>query len=251
MKNIIKKIEGEQKNLENCHFLQWLGNSKISPDERLNFIPSMYFFIMGFKDLLTSIHIEKPQNELEHLISTHCEEDLGHWKWYLADLKALGYKSWGEDLMKFSTQLWSDETEAARQLVYKSFDYHYNNKSKVLDLVLIEIMEATFGAFTKSMEKCVKEAGRFENLIFFGSIHQEAEANHSAGTWVETDSVEDAVLKFELTKDERLRAEKMTAELFELFEQMFSMWYENRNSYLPVNRTNVQEQSPETSEVRI
>lgn len=234
MKDLIPFIEKKQQDLEKSHFLKWLGNSEVPPENRLTFIPSMLFFIMGFKDILSALHIKDAKTELEHIISTHCEEDLDHWKWYIEDLQTLGFESWGEDLLNFSTQLWSEDTREARELIYKSFSYHYEKPTLLMDLVLLEVMEATFGAFTKSMEKCVKEAGRFENLKFFGQIHHEAEANHASGSWLDEASVEDAILKFDLSPEERVLAKQMVSDLFQKFDSMFDMWFNSKDKYLSI-----------------
>ena len=236
MKLVVKHLENEQAQLRQCEFIQWLENSDVSPDDRLSFVPSMLFFIMGFKDILSSAHIENPRNELEHLISTHCEEDLDHWEWYISDLQTLGFDRWGEDLFKFSSQIWSNDSKAARELVYKLFNYHYTKPSLILDLVLIEVLEATFGAFSDAMEKCVKEAGRFEELKFFGAIHKEAEENHTSGSWVENGEVEDIILKFELTESERLLATEMIGNVFSMFEDMFAMWLKTSDEYKSVKQ---------------
>jgi hypothetical protein len=98
-------------------------------------------------------------------------------------------------------------------------------------------MEATFGAFTGSMEKCVKEANLYNDLKFFGEVHHHAEENHSSGNWIEGDSVEDAVLSFCLNETEELFATNMVVDLFDSFNQMFSMWYESRSFYSNIKVT--------------
>lgn len=228
MKEIIRLIEVEKEKLSKSEFLNWLSNSNIPVAERLSFTPSMLFFIMGFKDLLSSIHIENPKTKLEHIISTHCEEDLHHWKWYISDLQSLGYSNLGNDLMEFSSNLWSEEKKSARELIYKSFNYHYNRPSLVTDFILIEVMEATFGAFSESMKKCVMSGGAFSRLDFFGEVHHHAEENHTSGTWIDGESIDSSISSIALDSKEKDFAANMVLDLFSHFEEMFSMWHSSR-----------------------
>ncbi len=225
MKKIIKYIEFEQKKLSESEFLKWLADSSISPSHRLSFTPSMLFFIMGFKDLLESIHIKNPQTPLENIISTHCEEDLHHWKWYIEDLKTLGYGNIGNDLMDFSSDLWGKERKAARNLIYKAFNYHFQKPSIICDLVLIEVLEATFGVFVESMKKCVEDYNAYDKLLYFGKTHHDAEESHGNGNWVEGESLDDTILSLKLSSHEEQYSVNMVEELFELFEETFKMWH--------------------------
>ncbi|MCT4643094.1 MAG: hypothetical protein N4A33_12455 [Bacteriovoracaceae bacterium] len=249
MKEVLELIALEQRRLADHVFLRWLGNSNINPNKRLEFVPSMMFFIMGFKDLLSQIEIENPKTKLEFIISNHCKEDLGHWVWYIEDLKQLGFDTWSKDLLNFSADLWSDNTKEARELIYKSFSYFYSKPSLINDLVLIEVMEATFGAFITPMEKCVKEAGSFNQLKFFGHIHHHAEENHSTGSWIEEGHLGSDIKEFEMSLMEKQFASRMIYDLFEGFSKMFFMWYENREKYTHIN-SRAMSRSEQISEIQ-
>ncbi len=233
MQLIIPLIEKKQKDLEQCRFLLWLENKNIPVEQRLSFTPSMIFFIMGFNDILNLLKINPPNNKLESIITTHCEEDIEHWQWYLNDLERLGFdlNTWGPDLPTFMKNLWAKETTAVRQLVYHCVAYHLNYKNKLIDLVLLEVLEATFGAFIGPMVKCVQEAGLWNNLEFFGRIHHDAESAHSSGSWVENESVDNILYEFDLDDKTRLLANEMIIDLFSRFNMMFDTWYESRKVF--------------------
>ncbi|MCY4177874.1 MAG: hypothetical protein OXD32_05180, partial [Endozoicomonadaceae bacterium] len=204
----------------------------ISVDEKMSFTPPMLFFIMGFKDLLSCIWIKNPKNALEKNISTHCEEDIEHWKWYVEDLNQLGYAKLGSNLLNFTSFLWSEDTKESRELIYKAFNYHYTKPSTVIDLILIEIMEATFGSFSESLYLYTEKNPEINTLKFFGETHRIAEKNHKAGNWLEHNEIDETILAIKLNDEERAFATKMVTDLFNAFEQMYAMWYKQKTNMI-------------------
>ncbi len=225
MEKIVQLIKIEKNKLEECRFLSWLSSSDISIDERLSFTPLMLFFIMGFKDLLSCMLIENPKSEIEKSISAHCKEDIEHWKWYIEDLNQLDYSELGRNLFNFTSLVWSENTKESRELIYKAFNYHYTKPTPVIDLILIEIMEATFGSFSESLKLCSKKNPEIHTLKFFGKTHQIAEENHTSGNWLEHGEINKSILTMKLNKKESAFATKMTIDIFSAFGEMFEMWY--------------------------
>lgn len=91
MEKVLDIITAERLALQETPLIRWLGNRDISLKEKYSFIPSMAFFIMGFRDILLHLKVESPANDIEKLVSQHCMEDLGHWQWYINDLERLGF----------------------------------------------------------------------------------------------------------------------------------------------------------------
>lgn len=228
MERVIQLIEKEKSKLQECHFLSWLSNSDIPVDEKMSFTPPMLFFIMGFKDLLSCMSIQKPKNEVERHISSHCLEDIEHWKWYIEDLNQLGYSKIGSNLISFASLVWNEDTKESRELIYKAFNYHYTKPSVIIDLILIEIMEATFGAFSESLKSCYEKRPEIYTLKFFGETHQTAEKNHTSGNWLEHGEINKDILTIDLSEEERLFATEMTIDLFSAFGKMFEMWFKQK-----------------------
>ena len=232
MERIINLIEIEKNKLQGCDFLSWLSRTDISVNEKMSFTPSMFFFIMGFKDLLTCMLIRRPKTDIEKTISSHCLEDIEHWKWYIEDLNQLGYGKLGSNLFNFASLIWSEDTKESRELVYKAFNYHYTKPSLFIDLILIEIMEATFGSFCESLSLCFKVNPEIHNLKFFGETHQIAEKNHKSGNWLEQEKIDKTILAIKLDEKERRFSTEMTLDLFYSFRKMFEMWFEQKSNMI-------------------
>jgi len=187
MKEMLRTISTEKHALEETPFILWLGNKDITLKEKYSFVPSMAFFIMGFKDILMHLKSESSETDIEKLIAQHCEEDLGHWVWYVKDLERLGFEfsSWGEDLSSFFSRLWGNDTQECRRLVYLTMHYAQSINDPRLLLVIIEVMEATFGAFIDALHHSSRDKQINTELEFFGLKHHDAESNHSLGSWID------------------------------------------------------------------
>lgn len=239
MKQMLKLIDIKKKEIESHQLCQWMSDKNIDPSERLSFVPSMLFFIMGFSDILKEVKIKNPQTPLDHIINTHCDEDADHWRWYLKDIERLGFslQDWGGDVYGVFKTLWSDELFPTRKLVYETIKYAQNSKDPVVRLILIEIMEATFGAFTINMIHPLKETQFYKKLHFFGHTHEHAEDNHSLGSWTSDQSPEEYMEGIEVSDSIKYEATGMIEHLFDLFSEMFTCWYEQKGAIRNFNNT--------------
>lgn len=228
MKYVLPIIEHKKNEIEQSRLIKWLNDESKPVEEKFSFIPNMTFFILGFKDILEHMYIRYPKTEIERTITTHCEEDLGHWVWFLRDLNKLGYtfNHLGEDFEQLFGYLWSDQNRDARDIVYKIMHLHWKHKSPQIDLIIIEVLEATFAAFIGPMNKNVKQAGLYSELEFFGKIHHDAEHDHSSGNWEDGKSESSIIMD----DSSRLAAHSIVNELFQDFNRMFESWYLAKDS---------------------
>lgn len=234
MEQVLSIIERKNEDIQRCDFLSWLRDPSISKGEKMAFTPQMLFFIMGFKDLLSSMHIDQPANDIERIISVHCEEDINHWVWYIEDLNELGYSDIGNDLFSLTSFIWGEETKENREFIYKSFYYHYVRPSSTTDLVLIEIIEAVFASFSEALDVYSMKHRDVYDLKFFGETHRLAEQSHDSGNWIEKIKVGDGIRNIKLNEEEVVFSKKMIDDIFESFDKMFDMWFRNRKNMIPL-----------------
>ncbi len=233
MKEILQKISLKKQALGKEPFIEWLKNKDITIKEKYSFVPAMAFFIMGFKDILLHLKATSPETEIGKLVITHCDEDLGHWEWYIKDLEKLGFdfSAWGEDLTSFFSRFWGNDTRECRHLVYLIMHYAQSTSDPRVLLVMIEVMEATFGVFIGALHRSSINTGIDEKLEFFGLKHRVAESNHSLGNWVGEGDVSGELDKIVLLPELRQLSSHIVDDLFNQFGSMFDEWFLLSNSY--------------------
>ena len=236
MKEILKKIEIESQKLENSPLCQWLRSDNTDGEDRFSFTPSMLFFVLGFKDILTCMRVENPKTAIDHEINTHCEEDLDHWKWYLRDLELLGFmpQSWGSNMSDMFKQIWGNESFEVRNLVYTIIHQAKKHDDPLVSLVMIEYLEAAFAVFIRHMLVPINQMGYFEQLDYFGKLHVDKEAGHSRGAWVDghRSEPECAFEQHDLDDDTRKQAEAIIDDISKQMLSVFDYWYSTRNSFV-------------------
>lgn len=232
MKAILPKIEARKKKLEAGPFLNWLASESDPQEDRFAFLPSQLFLVLGFKDILAYVKIPEPKTPLEFSVNVHCAEDTDHWVWYLADLERLGFseRSWGPKATDIFRRLWGDENQFVRRIVYTSIHYVRHCADPLLSLVLIEILEAVFAAFSAHMGQRIHREDLYGKLEYYGRKHLEQEAGHAMGSWTGEGAPPLELIDYELTPAQRTQAEKMIDELFGLFERLFDSWYHGRQN---------------------
>lgn len=221
-----------------CHWINGEDSKHLPPQEILSFAPSMLYFIMGFKDILENLEYANPRDHYEQMVNQHCAEDKDHWRWYLQDLKTLGFseESWGPDLISKVETLWSDNHKPTRDLVYLCIYLIKKFRSAKASLVIIECLEATFGVFMTSLQRRFWNSPVYSQLQFFGQTHHHQEANHSIGHWIEDDGPESEKLHFENIQFSAEEQEELTTAIqliFEQFELVFESWFQSRKLFLP------------------
>jgi len=236
MERILVKIETESQKLNNSPLCHWLLNDKINDEDHLSFTPSMLFFVLGFKDILSAMHVSNPQTETDIEINKHCQEDLNHWKWYLRDLESLGFipQSWGTRMSDMFQQIWGDESFEVRQLVYTVIHQVKKHNNPLMSLIIIEYLEAAFAVFIQHMLVPINKLGYYEQLEYFGKIHVEKEMAHSRGSWVEGQRSEPASgFKKHIIDDATLQqAIIVIDEISVQMQNVFNHWFSARKDFV-------------------
>lgn len=223
-----------------CLWIKGEDSKHLPPHEILSFAPSMLYFIMGFKDILENLQYATPRNQYESMVNRHCAEDKDHWRWYLQDLKTLGFTedSWGPDLVTKVETLWSEQHKPTRDLVYLCIYLIKKFRSAKASLVIIECLEATFGVFMTCLQKRFWNSPIYSQLQFFGQTHHHQEANHSIGHWIEDDQESNQAesqgtclenIQFSPEECEELLTAVQL--IFEHFELVFESWLRSRDFF--------------------
>lgn len=184
--------------------------------KQLNFVPRMLFFVMGFKDLMQLVRYENPTNDLEKGVNTHSDEDSNHWEWYLNDLAYMSGEFKNNSSVDLITKVWSDDSMAVRDTIYTFSRYIKQYNDPVARMLMIEVLEITFDKFKEALHPALKRADLYDQLDYFGKMHQETEENHSTG--ISDDEISELVtlLPSELK-------EEMIFVVNQLFDQMYAM----------------------------
>lgn len=188
----------------------------IDIQKRLDFVPRMLFFVMGFKDLMQLVRYENPANDLEKSVNTHSDEDSNHWEWYLNDLAFMSGQFKSAPSVDLISNVWADETMAVRETIYTFSRFIKQYTDPVARMLMIEVLEITFDKFKEAIHPALKKADLYSQLDYFGQMHQETEENHSTGI------SDDEIAELTNLLPQELKAE-MIPVINQLFDQMYDM----------------------------
>ncbi len=196
MADVVRQVDAEREALSEGALFKWLSDEAVDGHRRLSFLPSMLYYLMGFKDVLATLSCDNPREKLEHHINAYCLEDADHWRWYLTDLDKLGFDltCWGETISDWCNQAWSPETEINRRTIFHLIHFAMSNRHPLYRLALILVFEATGVVFIGHTRKAAIALGMDEELQYLGREHYEEEAAHS----VKPDDVAHHALSSEL-----------------------------------------------------
>lgn len=183
MKHVLKHIMRQKREFARAELFARLKDERLTPRERLAFIPAMAHFIMSFGDLNRYVlRYTDPQNELERAVNTHTIEDEAHWQWYLEDLALLGLDR-ASSKTEVLRQLWSDESQASRKLSYRLIQL-CKDTDAAERLALIEVMEETGNVMFSALAPIARTLAADEGirLPFCGDHHLTMETGHSIGS---------------------------------------------------------------------
>ncbi|MGS2718876.1 hypothetical protein ACVBE9_11925 [Eionea flava] len=228
---LLKKIAEHQTSLEQHRFCQHLRQREDISSDAYRFIPSMTFFVLGFRDILETVKIDNPVSECELALNAHCEEDAEHWRWFIEDLHTLQMDTdyWGGSVGSILSNIWSPTHYPVRALTYRIISYIHNTQSPEEKMLIMECLESTFSVFITSLNTITQKNGDFNRLKFFGTQHYEAEAEHSGGNWLdgEKPTAHDHFYHIEATRVRSVN--QMIDTIFAGFDEMFHCWADTLN----------------------
>lgn len=157
-----------------------LRDERIDPVERLGFAPAVAHFIMSYADMCRFFLQDlAPSDRFAELANINLIEESEHFRWFLADLTALGL----DPQLSFTSSLqflWGDSTRKTRILTYEMCKLSAS-LSSVDKLILILVIEAAgkvaLDVSTPVGRSAAKQLGR--PLAYFGGLHLESEESHT------------------------------------------------------------------------
>lgn len=180
MKSLLAYLAEKSRAYEVHPLYVYLRNEGLPAGERLNFVPCLAHFVMSFADIYALVLREEPAKDgYQEIVNAHTYEDGGHWKWYLADLKALSR----DPSLHFTDALrfvWSDSSAKVRLLTYRIARLGFG-ASSIEKLVLVHCIEAggkiALSSTAPAASHLAKSLGR--NLLYFGPHHVDTELQHT------------------------------------------------------------------------
>lgn len=217
MKEVLEFIQTKRQGLTQSPFVKFLQDKSIHPKKRLVWAPCFTFFAMSFKDFNRLIlHKQPATSKIQQMINQHTYEDGRHWKWFLQDLKLLGFDNLYNftDTLKF---LWGEETQNIRLMAYNLFGMCNFEEDLLMKLAIIESIEVTgnvalyeTGLVAEELKKITKK-----HHPYFAHSHYAVETGHIQANM---DNVEQFLEEIELTEAQKKKAFVLVERVFTDFE---------------------------------
>jgi len=130
MQQVLEHLRERQQTFARSSFIAFLRDARLSPQERLSFLPCLAPLVLGFSDLNRTLLGEEPE-----LIPENPQES-AHWAVYLSDLQMLGLSS-ASDLNSMLRLLWGAEGSFTRRTLFEIIDLAANaSPAKIQALML-------------------------------------------------------------------------------------------------------------------
>jgi hypothetical protein len=222
---ILERIEAHKARIAQGKLFHWLSDETIDGRRRLNFTPSMLFYLMGFKDVLGALLRSPASSDHDNAINAYCGEDAEHWRWFLQDLNKLGFEitTWGATISAWCNEVWSPATEVNRKTIFRLVNHATAERHPIYSLALIWVFEATGVIFIGHTRKAAINLGMDEELSYFGRVHYEEEFEHSV--------VAHDYANVEISDELNDRICAMVDELFGDYDALFDCWFDHRDKY--------------------
>jgi hypothetical protein len=225
MNRVLKALYEEKARIDRCGLYAWLKDDSVPALDRMAFAPDVAYFSMSFGDLMTTVMPRPaPDSQADRMVNAHCSEDDHHWRWYLEDIRGLGYDD--HSFTQTCETLWSPATTPTRHLIYSVVGWANRTSDPVGHLILIEALEAGLSGF---FEFCYRNvaAPHLPFLKYFGQTHYDAEYKHSVTSWFQvTDStlVDHPLAALPLTPETEAFALAAIDDIFDRFQAMYDGW---------------------------
>lgn len=216
MKEILEYIQTKKQEFAQSPFIQFLQDKSIHPRQRLAWAPCLTHFAMCFKDFnQLTLRKEPTTHRIQQMINQHTREDGRHWKWFLQDMKLLGFDNPYNftDTLKF---VWGEETKNVRLMTYNLFGMCSFEDDLLMKLVIIESIEVTGNVALYETGLVAEELKQITNqhYPYFAHSHYAVESGHIQAD-MDIDQIENFLQEIQLTKEQKEKA-------FILVDKVFS-----------------------------
>ncbi len=180
MQQVLEHLDEKLAEYAEAPLFAYLRDPNVEPRQKLSFAPHVAHFVLGFTDLCAlTLPQEPPPDEYQALVNANAREDLEHWRWFLADLDALGLNP-TLPLNQAMQLVWSPETVRTRILTYHL--HHLTLGANSLEkVILVRCIEGAFQVTVRDLAPVARDyqARTGIPLQYLGGPHFEAEENHT------------------------------------------------------------------------
>ncbi|MFI8828970.1 hypothetical protein [Streptomyces sp. NPDC053431] len=215
MKEVFERIEELRADTERHPFftalesLEDLGAIK-------SVIPVLTFWVMTFQDVLKMNRDLATESPYVEILQQHYEEDCGHDKWFLQDLRKVSGQLPRVD------EVFGPEHESIRFMSYRISALCMALKSDAERIALIESLEATAQLFFPRYSAALARVGLVEDFLFFGETHLLAEESHEIGD----EEMKEQLTLIELDETSRAACITLAGECFSAFDLLWNEMHE-------------------------
>ncbi|MEL7241157.1 MAG: hypothetical protein AAGM40_02250 [Cyanobacteria bacterium J06573_2] len=217
MKEVLAYIEEKKQEFAKLPFFEYMRDTSVDPRQRLAWAPCLTPFVMNFKDLnKLALRKEPTTNKIQKMINHHTYEDGNHWKWFLQDLKLLGFDE-SQNFTDTLIFLWGEETENVRLMAHNLFRMCSFEEDLLMKLIVIESIEVTANVGLYETGLVAEELRKITNqhYPYFSESHHRLEAGH---IHFDSDNIENFFDEIHLTEEETRKAFVLVERVFTDFE---------------------------------
>lgn len=213
MKRILTYIDEKNADFGRHSMLDFLKDESLSPEQRLVFAPYMAHFVFSFMDINRFVLRDlSSDDQYQHLVNIHTDEDSHHWPWYLNDLKKLQMDKSGTftDWLYF---IWSDHGVRSRMLTYDMVGL-VKQSSPIGKVILVEVIEKTGNVFLGQTAEVSRQLdGHGDDYLYYGKNHLDCESGHHMGT----PDIEKVLLAIELSEEQLEDGVRLVDDAYRLY----------------------------------
>jgi hypothetical protein len=235
MRSVMQLRDERQARLKKHPFFDWVASDDVPLQNRLDFLPILANFAMGFRDVNKWVlRYAAPKDQFERAINAHTFEDQTHSRLYLEDWEKLGMDrrlDW-----RASDTLWwlflaeTNETARAHGVYFLSMGVA-DAGDPLLRFAHSEVIEACGNVFFEAVAPMATMlTGRTgSDYRYLGPYHLARESGH-----IGTEGLfEDVVLD----ETRRERALNLASAMFDTFEEMFDRFLGYAETYVASGRS--------------
>lgn len=211
MRKLRNVIVSHQRSVKGHRLFELLRtSSSVEPIARI--ARASAWFPMVFQDVLR-LNVERVRGSgFERFAEFHQEEDAGHDRWFMDDLRVLGLEPPGFD------ELFSDAFRPIRDACYSVMAEVLRPQSGKQRIALLLALEPTGHVFFEQMSAAVDRVCPELPLRYFARSHLGVEKGHD----LFTESTEADLDRIVLSDQERAESEAVAARIFQTFIDVWS-----------------------------
>jgi hypothetical protein len=211
MRTLKKVIASRQAELRNHRLFRLIESSR-SAEPLATMARALAWWPMVFQDVLR-LNMDRIQgSEFERFAQFHRDEDSGHDRWFLEDLRAFSVQEPGLD------ELFDGDFQPIRDACYALVAEIYRNQSGAQRVALLLALEPTGHVFFEQISAAVDRLCPELPLRYFARSHLGVEKDHDLFK-ESTDADLDRIV---LTDRERAESEQAVARIYRTFANVFS-----------------------------